>query len=316
MFKKKFKAIVIGLGNIGMMYDIKNLNNKNFYTHSKSIKFSKFFDLMAGVDSLNEKIKLFKKKYQLPAFADPVLALKNISVEMVVIATNEDSHLKILKKILKFKSIKYVVLEKPGGLNYQELKLMYQICEKNNVKLFLNYFRMYDSYYFKKIKKHLVNNSIEIIANYKRGIKNNCSHIINLLLMCDVPLDSKKIKFSSFRKHYNINKKINIVSWNKVKVILINPDINKFSFVKIQIFSDKKYLISNNEISEFDLFVKKKSDVIKNNSEFIFNKKIINYNKNKYQKIFYDNFKKNLKNYKRFKEISLWTSYITNKISY
>ena len=97
MFKKKFKAIVIGLGNIGMMYDIKNLNNKNFYTHSKSIKFSKFFDLMAGVDSLNEKIKLFKKKYQLPAFADPVLALKNISVEMVVIATNEDSHLKILK---------------------------------------------------------------------------------------------------------------------------------------------------------------------------------------------------------------------------
>ena len=316
MFKKKIKAIVIGLGNIGMMYDIKNLNNKNFYTHSKSIKFSKFFDLMAGVDSLNERIKLFKKNYQLPAFADPVLALKNINAEMVVIATNEDSHLKILKKILKFKSIKYVVLEKPGGLNYQELKLMYQICEKNNVKLFLNYFRMYDSYYFKKIKKYLLNNSIEIIANYKRGIKNNCSHIINLLLICDAPLDSKKIKFSSFRKHYNINKKINIVSWNKVKVILINPDINKFSFVNIQIFSDKKYLISNNEISEFDLFVKKKSDMIKNNSEFIFNKKIVNYNKKKYQKIFYDNFKKNLKNYKRFKKISLWTSYIINKISY
>jgi len=56
--------------------------------------------------------------------------------------------------------------------------------------------------------------------------------------------------------------------------------------------------------------------MIKNNSEFIFNKKIINYNKKKYQKLFYDNFEKNLKNYKRFKEISLWTSYIINKISY
>ena len=299
-----------------MMYDIKNLKNKNFYTHSKSIKFSKFFDLMAGVDSSKKKIKLFREKYQLPAFTDPVLGLKNTSAEMVVIATNEDSHLKIVKKISKFKSIKYVVLEKPGGLNYQELKLMFQICEKNNVKLFLNYFRMYDSYYFNKIRRHLSNNSIEIIANYKRGVKNNCSHIINLLLMCGVPLDSKKIKFSSFRKHYNINKKINIVSWNKVKVILINPEIDKFSFVNIQIFSDKKYLISNNEISEFDLFVKKTSNMIKNNSEFIFNKKIINYNKKKYQKLFYDNFEKNLKNYKRFKEISLWTSYIINKISY
>ena len=78
---------------------------------------------------------------------------------------------------------------------------MFRISEKNNIRLFLNYFRMYDEYYSKEIKNLFSKKNIDVVANYKRGIRNNCSHIINFLLMLNIPRSQKDIKFSFFKKH-------------------------------------------------------------------------------------------------------------------
>lgn len=304
----------MGLGNIGMLYDFKNKNKNYYFTHSKSIKFSRNYDLKAGVEISNQKRNLFKKKFKLPVFKDLNTALNKMDVNLLVIATEENNHLKLLKNIKNFKKIKYIILEKPGGKNYKELNSIYEICEKNNIKLFLNYFRMYDDYYSKKIKDIFFKKSIEVIANYKRGIRNNCSHIINLLLMFNTPKSLKDIKIATFIKHFNNKNKIINVCWNNTKVIFIDPDIKKLSLVKIQVFSDKKYISSNNDLSEFDLYEKNKSKLIINNSEFNFYRTIKNINKEKYQKLFYDNFEKKIKYYKYYKKISLLTSYIIDKM--
>ena len=86
--------------------------------------------------------------------------------------------------------------------------------------------------------------------------------------MLNTPRSQKDIKFSFFKKHSE-EKKILHVSWNKSKAIFINPDIKKFSFVKIQVFSNLNYILSNNDLSEFDLY-EKKSDMLSGNSEFNF----------------------------------------------
>ena len=298
-----------------MMYDLKKLNNNHFLTHTKSLKFSKNFELKSGVDISRKKKLLFEKTYGLPAYIDLNEAVNKSRPELVVIATNEDTHFKILKKLINFEFIKYIILEKPGGKSYHELKRMFFICEKNNIRLFLNYFRMYDPYYCKTIKNIFFKKSIEVIANYKRGIANNCSHIINLMLMINCPSSIKEIKITSYKKHYNQKKKVLFVSWNRIKSIFINPDIKNFSFTKIQIFSGMDYLISNNQLSEFEFFRKKKSNMIKNNSEFILNKKIKNKNEEQYQIFFYDNFHKSINKYKYFKKIAMLTSYVVNKMS-
>ena len=315
MYKKKFKAILVGLGNIGMMYDLKSKKKNNFFTHSKSIKFSKDFVLKAGVEISSSKRKLFEKKFKLPVFKNLSSALDKIDANLVIIATNENSHVKLLKRISGCKKIKYIILEKPGGRNFKELKYMFRISEKNNIRLFLNYFRMYDEYYSKEIKNLFSKKNIDVVANYKRGIRNNCSHIINFLLMLNIPRSQKDIKFSFFKKHSEERKKIVNVSWNKSKAIFINPDIKKFSFVKIQVFSNLNYILSNNDFSEFDLYEKKKSVMLSGNSEFKFFKTLKNKNKDKYQKFFYDRFKENVKNYKYYKKISLFTSYIIDRMS-
>ena len=55
-------ALIIGLGNIGLMYDI-NENKRTFIrTHSKALYCSKYFTKIGVVDTNQSKINLAKKK--------------------------------------------------------------------------------------------------------------------------------------------------------------------------------------------------------------------------------------------------------------
>ena len=56
-----FKTILIGLGNIGLKYDINTSNLKNFQTHAKVLNFHSNFDLIAGIDKKEENRNIFYK---------------------------------------------------------------------------------------------------------------------------------------------------------------------------------------------------------------------------------------------------------------
>ena len=47
-----FSCLIVGLGNIGMGYDI---NKKNIQSHSKSIEVHNGFNLLGGVDKSKKK---------------------------------------------------------------------------------------------------------------------------------------------------------------------------------------------------------------------------------------------------------------------
>jgi hypothetical protein len=64
---KKISVILVGLGNIGLMYDY--FNKKNTLTHFNAIKKNKNFDLVAGIDNNLKKKKIFKKVTSIPFFS-------------------------------------------------------------------------------------------------------------------------------------------------------------------------------------------------------------------------------------------------------
>ena len=60
---KYIKCVLVGLGNIGVKYDI---NKKDLIqTHTKGIINNKNLKLICGVDKKKKKKNLFKKKYQI-----------------------------------------------------------------------------------------------------------------------------------------------------------------------------------------------------------------------------------------------------------
>ena len=65
-----FSCLIVGLGNIGMGYDI---NKKNIQSHSKSIEVHNGFNLLGGVD------KSKKKEFDLTKIIqNPLLKLLNL----------------------------------------------------------------------------------------------------------------------------------------------------------------------------------------------------------------------------------------------
>jgi hypothetical protein len=64
----KIKTLVVGLGNIGMMYNFKK--KKSFSNHCSAVTNNLNFDLIGAVETKSFKRNLFKKKFKLPCFAN------------------------------------------------------------------------------------------------------------------------------------------------------------------------------------------------------------------------------------------------------
>mgnify|MGYP001304356797 CR=1 FL=1 len=177
---------VIGLGQIGMEYDLKNINHSIISTHAKAIDRHSKFRLVGGVDISPRKRKRFEKHYNLPTFNDVQLALESLNPDLIVIATPTEFHSEILSKAVSSPTLKIILCEKPLAYEIDEAKNMVKLCEKANIKLFVNYMRRVDKGVI-KIKKWIKAGKIKtpIKANvwYSKGIFNNGSHFLNLLEM-------------------------------------------------------------------------------------------------------------------------------------
>lgn len=141
---KKINCFIIGLGNIAVGYD-RFLKNKNkFYTHAKSIVSLKFFNLIGGCDISKKKRDIFSKLYNKPTFSSIDKSLSKLKPSFVVLSSPTDTHLECIKTISKYKSVKFLLCEKPLSYNLGDAKKIVEICKKKNIKLFVNYFRISD----------------------------------------------------------------------------------------------------------------------------------------------------------------------------
>jgi predicted dehydrogenase len=130
MKKKKIKIIIVGLGQIGYLY---NYNKNIISTHTQAIfSLKEKVDFFAVIEK-KRRIRInFEKKFNVPALSKIEESKKiydKSSDYLFILSTNTPTHYLILKKILKFKP-KYILCEKPFCSNYQQAK---KIFEKHNL---------------------------------------------------------------------------------------------------------------------------------------------------------------------------------------
>ena len=122
----KKKSILIGLGNIGLNYD---LNTQYITTHARSLFKNKNVKFICGIDKSINQRKIFNKRYKIPSFAK----INNIALlksNFIVLSTPNHTHLKYIQKILLYRNIKTILLEKPGGSNFNDFKYIKYLCKK------------------------------------------------------------------------------------------------------------------------------------------------------------------------------------------
>ena len=242
----QYSVTIIGLGNIGMLYDLdQDYNSKKFLTHTRSAFFHKNFEIKFLIDNDSEKLLLAKKKY-----GKKIKYLTNINedyspTDIVVLSSSPSVNSFFLNKLKINKQVKLFLIEKPF-LNTKEKLSSY----KNIInKTYINYYRK-SLPFFKNLKINIDNciygNLIGVNIFYSKGLSNNGSHLIdlmNFLFKSSYNIDTINIinykndyleddESVTFSIEYNYNSK-------PFSTIFHALDESKFSLIELDIIFEK-----------------------------------------------------------------------------
>jgi len=256
----KLNVALIGLGNIGLLFD-SDIDNKNTaHSHIKAIYLHKNLDLKYVVDINTTHKKLVKKFFPKVKFLTNYKKLidkKNIDI--LSIATPTNTHFNILNSFKSNKYIKIFFMEKPL---FQD-KIDYSKLSKNiKNKIVVNYPRRFDDA-IKNIKKNINQTKVEkIVINYCKGLKNNGSHMIDMINLTfnRAKIISHKIltsseKFDNNDLTYDIF--VEIKYKNKIiPLYFISHNHTKYNLIQFTIYTQKNkidYINTNNSVDYYNI---------------------------------------------------------------
>ncbi|MBU2538876.1 MAG: Gfo/Idh/MocA family oxidoreductase [Proteobacteria bacterium] len=179
-----FGVMIVGLGQIGMGYDLHLDPTGHIYSHARAFSQHPSFHLVAGVDPEAQRRQNFEQKYQCSAYMDIDAALGHHQPDLVVIAVPTDLHGETLQRVLGQSHPKAILCEKPLSYDLQEARDMVQTCAARGVNLYVNYMRRSDPGGI-EIKRRIDSGEIVApvkgVAWYSKGFLHNGSHFFNLL---------------------------------------------------------------------------------------------------------------------------------------
>lgn len=178
------ECIIIGLGQIGMGYDLALDPENAVYSHARAFSLHPAFELLGAVDPSATRRSLFESHYEQPSFSDTESALKAKVASIVVIASPTVEHSEVLNTVLSYAKPKAILCEKPLAYDLAEARQMVEACESAGVKLFVNYMRRADPGAIevkRRIESSAMAAPIKGIAWYSKGFLHNGSHFFNLL---------------------------------------------------------------------------------------------------------------------------------------
>ena len=175
----KIKALVLGCGNIGAMYDLHT--PEVVQTHARAFSWQREIEFSV-TDSDQHKAKLIGKRYNVQALKLNQVDFNDFSI--VSLTTPTKTHFFYLKQMLRL-NVPVVVCEKPVAADLAELSELKRIYLRSQTKVLVNYMRRFQPGYAvlkRRVQKILKQDTIESITiTYQQGMLNNSTHATDLL---------------------------------------------------------------------------------------------------------------------------------------
>ena len=179
-----FGALVVGLGQIGMGYDLDHDPGKYILTHSRAFQQHRQFRLLGGVDPDPERRRLFEEHYGSPAYADIGTAVQSLQPDVVSVSVPTHKHLWAVRTILQSGAPVAILCEKPFSSSVEEAREMLELGADQSCRLYANYIRRSDPGVLevkRRLKEGRIACPIKGVVWYSKGIFHNGSHFLNLL---------------------------------------------------------------------------------------------------------------------------------------
>lgn len=178
----KSTVSIIGCGDIGFYFDYKK-KIKGALTHFKAFNDDKRFVITGVADLIEKTRKTISSKYKIPVYENYREMLDEHKADVIVIATNDETHFEILENSVKYKP-RLVFCEKPLALNYENAKKIISLYKENKIYLQVNFTRRFlkEFYEIEKIIKEKKIGELESVTfYYSRGLIHNASHYLDLV---------------------------------------------------------------------------------------------------------------------------------------
>lgn len=177
-----FTAVVVGLGNIGYRYDKTGQNR--ITTHAKAFSAHNGFKLLAGVDISPAACEDFQNQYELPVFQHLNAFYEHASADVIALAVPTNQHFEFFNMALAHKP-KAILCEKPIAATPAQARHMINAAQAAGVILAVNYIRPFEpatAAMINRIRHKAFGEIQKGCVRYVKGLANNASHYINLLL--------------------------------------------------------------------------------------------------------------------------------------
>jgi len=179
-----YNALIVGLGQIGMGYDLEFDPQERIATLARAFASHHAFNLIGGVDTSAGRRELFVAHYAKPAFSNVAKAFEVAVPEVVAIAVPTEAHYSVVVDLLARPGIKVILCEKPLSYDLAEAEEMVELASRADVRLYTNYMRRSDRAVI-EVRRRLLSGEIagpvKGVCWYTKGLFNNGSHFLNLL---------------------------------------------------------------------------------------------------------------------------------------
>lgn len=183
--KRLYRSAIIGCGRIGANCGPVGSGSSMIASHAEAYTSCSDTELVAVCDPDEKRLQRSKHKWSVSKGYQCVQEmLENESLDLISICTPSETHIPILNEIIKNKSIKGVLLEKPVGINIEEIQETLELVKASPICIQVNHIRRFPPVY-RQIAQELHQGKIgklqHVSALYTKGIINNGSHIFDLL---------------------------------------------------------------------------------------------------------------------------------------
>lgn len=242
-----YKALIIGCGNIGAMYDFET---ESISTYAKAFHLDpeiefEVYDIDAAVS-----LKV-AERYGVRCLHELSSEICR-SYDIVVIGTPTFTHHEYLFGMLKH-GPQLIICEKPIDIDRVRLGQLVKLYQESNAKVMVNYFRRFQPNII-QLKQNIATILAEeqctnIVVTYQRGFHNNASHAVDLLeFLLGSEIDFGEAKVSNrVLDEFDTDPTLSLSCiWNSANVQFIGLSHVAFSHFEIGIyFSNKAVLIKD-----------------------------------------------------------------------
>ena len=189
-----FRALLVGLGQIGCGYDAhlpfqanQPASSSRILSHARALVCHPDFRLVGGVDPCEAARERFARIYGKPAYADIKTwrySSNGSKIDLVVVAVAPQLQPAIVAELLSASSPRLLLLEKPVAASLNEALALEKICaQKSGLLVAVNYIRRYlpaVQLWQKRLQAGELGALLHGRITYGKGLLSNGSHFVNL----------------------------------------------------------------------------------------------------------------------------------------